>query len=135
MDPTFAQTFGEKIEFPSKTYHPPATVRAKDITAQSCFSTGESGSPLMVKEEMGPERFFIEGILSFVKGCELFSFGATTADQSHFQLFQKGENPAVYTKLSCFLPWVAKQYGLSHIVPHTNFVNSGLQMPLPDLFG
>ena len=110
MDPTFAQTFGEKIEFPSKTYHPPATVRAKDITAQSCFSTGESGSPLMVKEEMGPERFFIEGILSCVKGCEQFSFGPSKE---------------AYTKLSCFLPWVAKQYELSYEPDDDQSCNQG----------
>jgi len=115
VDPTFAQAFAQKIEFPSKTYYPPATVCAKDATVQSCFSTGDSGSPLMVKEEKRPQRFFIEGILSFVKGCEQFSIGPSTEDgTTAFQLLQNSENPAAYTKLSCFLPWVAEQYGLSY---------------------
>ena len=30
------------------------------------------------------------------------------ARRSH--LFQATRNPAIYTKLSCFLPWIAKQY-------------------------
>ena len=68
----------------------------------------------MVKDEKSPQRFFIEGILSFVKGCEQFSFGPSKDDGSAFQLLQNSENPAAYTKLSCFLPWVAEQYGLSY---------------------
>ena len=68
----------------------------------------------MVKEEKRPQRFFIEGILSFVKGCEQFSFGPTNSKGTAFQLLQNSENPAAYTKLSCFLPWVAEQYGLSY---------------------
>ena len=68
----------------------------------------------MVKEEKRPERFFIEGILSFTKGCEQFSFGASNEAGTAFQLLQNSENPAAYTKLSCFLPWIAEQYGLSY---------------------
>jgi len=49
-----------------------------------------------------------------VKGCEQFSFGRSRNDGSAFQLLQNSENPAAYTKLSCFLPWVAEQYGLSY---------------------
>ena len=125
MDPTFTHAFGKEIDFPSETYYPPATVCAKDVTAQSCFSTGESGSPLMVKEEKRPGRLYIEGILSFVKGCEQFSFGATTEDRTAFQLLQNSENPAAYTKLSCFLPWVAEQYGLSYEPDEDESCNQG----------
>jgi len=126
VDPTFAQAFAQKIEFPSKTYYPPATVCAKDATVQSCFSTGDSGSPLMVKEEKRPQRFFIEGILSFVKGCEQFSIGPSTEDgTTAFQLLQNSENPAAYTKLSCFLPWVAEQYGLSYEPDYDESCNQG----------
>ena len=57
-------------------------------------------------------RYFIEGILSFVKGCEQFVFGAR--DENNFELLQNSENPAAYAKLSCHLPWVAEQYGMSY---------------------
>ena len=40
--------------------------------------------------------------------------GATNDDRTEFQLTQFSENPATYTKLSCFLPWVARQYGLDY---------------------
>merc|ERR1719447_1476442 len=112
MDPTVTQAFAQEIEFPSETYYPPATVCAKDVTVQSCFSTGDSGSPLMVREEDRPMRYFIEGILSFVKGCEQFVFGDRSGGK--FNLLQNSENPAAYAKLSCHLPWIAEQYGLSY---------------------
>ena len=66
----------------------------------------------MVREKERPERYFIEGILSFVKGCEQLSFGAINDERTKFRLIQNSENPAAYAKLSCHLPWVAKQYGL-----------------------
>ena len=28
------------------------------------------------------------------------------------QLFQETQNPSVYTKVSCFLPWIAEQYDM-----------------------
>ena len=59
-------------------------------------------------------RYFVEGILSFVKGCDTFFFGASNTDRTGFQLTQLSENPVAYTKLSCFLPWVAQQYGLAY---------------------
>ena len=55
-------------------------------------------------------RYFIEGILSFVKGCEQYVFGARS--ETRFQLLQNSENPAAYAKLSCHLPWIAEQYGM-----------------------
>jgi hypothetical protein len=68
----------------------------------------------MAREEKRPMRYYVEGILSFVKGCDTFTFGATNTGRTGFQLTQFSENPAAYTKLSCFLPWVAKQYGLAY---------------------
>merc|ERR1719422_419620 len=59
-------------------------------------------------------RYFIEGVLSFVKGCEQFVFGARNAERTRFNLLQNSENPAAYAKLSCHLPWIAEQYGLSY---------------------
>ena len=108
-DPTKMQASGETILYPSNTYYPPATACATDVAVQSCFSTGDSGSPLMVREG---NRNFIEGILSFVKGCEQFVFGV--ASETKMNLLQNSENPAAYTKLSCHLKWVAEQYGMSY---------------------
>ena len=101
-DPNKTQALGLPIKYPSNTYYPPGTVCALDVTTQSCFSTGDSGSPLMVREEDRPMRYFIEGILSFVKGCEQFVFGAR--DENNFGLNKNSENLAAYAKLSCHLP-------------------------------
>ena len=68
-------------------------------------------------------RYFIEGILSFVKGCEQFVFGAQ--DENNFELLQNSENPAAYAKLSCYLPWVAEQYGMSYDAPEDESCTTG----------
>jgi len=109
QDPQLNSLFGGPLEFQSNSFYPPATVCAKDFSRQSCFSTGDSGSPLMVREA---SRFYVEGILSFVKGCDVFSFGPVDEDQTKWQLLQQSENPSTYTKLSCFLPWIAKEYNM-----------------------
>ena len=63
-------------------------------------------------------RKYIEGILSFTKGCSLFDVwhqentGATTRSTSYLE--QESENPSVYTKLSCYLPWIAEQYNMEY---------------------
>ena len=115
-DATKSQAFGQNLTYPSNSYYPQGTICARDFTLESCFSTGDSGSPLMVIEESNDSKYHIEGILSFVKGCDQFSIGPqpTIDGRTEFQMFQLSENPAAYTKLSCFLPWVAKQYGLSY---------------------
>ena len=59
----------------------------------------------MVQGEQG--RFFTLGINSFLKGCSFFSFTNTT-------LKQFSENPIVYSRLSCFLPWIAEQYNMTY---------------------
>ena len=59
-------------------------------------------------------RFYIEGTLSFLKGCQEFSITSTDRKATQFQFSQSAEAPLAYTKLSCFLPWVAKQFGLSY---------------------
>jgi len=114
QDPTTSQTFGATLATPSNSYYPPGTICARSFDSQSCFSTGDSGSPLMVNEEKRPGRLYAEGILSFVKGCDTFTLGNRNDARTEFQLTQLSENPATYTKLSCFLPWVARQYGLDY---------------------
>ena len=69
----------------------------------------------MIRNPESPMRFYIEGILSFVKGCDNLAFVEQSAlGEDIWALLQRNENPLAYTKLSCFLPWVADQYGLSH---------------------
>ena len=111
-DPLINGVFGGVLENPSNSYYPPGTVCAKDFSRKSCFSTGDSGSPLMVTEKNRPMRYYAEGILSFVKGCNVFTFGAIS--ENKWTLNQQSENPSTYTKLSCFLPWVAKQYNTEY---------------------
>ena len=113
-DPLIDGVYGGNLELPSNSSYPPGTVCATDFTRQSCFSTGDSGSPLMVAEKNRPMRYYAEGILSFVKGCDVFTFGATDNEKTKWQLNQQSQNPSTYTKLSCFLPWIAKQYGLEY---------------------
>ena len=50
----------------------------------------------MVQDE---EQYYALGLLSFVKGrgCDIYS-----------------NNPSAYTKLSCFLPWIAEQYDMDY---------------------
>ena len=62
------------------------------------------------------------GINSFLKGCS--KFGVTGPDfynpggysrrRNGTSLDQFSFNPSVYSRLSCFLPWIAEQYGLTY---------------------
>ena len=89
------------------------------------LNIGESGSPLMTDEG---GKLQVDGILSFIKGCGVFSFdqslgdlwGVITfdlVDLDYSVLFQLSNNPSAYTKLVCFLPWIAEQYGLEYNDP------------------
>ena len=115
-DPTVSQFLAENITFPSNTFYPSGTICASEISREVCFSGGDSGSPLMAAEKNRPQRYYMEGVLSFVKGCDFLYVGpANVSDAgSSFRLYQFSDNPLVYTKLSCFLPWVAEQYGLTY---------------------
>jgi len=50
------------------------------------------------------------------QGCSSFNFRNIfqNVSSTYSVLSQFSENPAVYTKLSCFLPWVAAQYDLEY---------------------
>jgi len=110
-DPLRNAITGDKLKHPSNSVYPAGVVCAKDFSKQSCFSQGESGSPLMV--ERGG-KFHAEGMLSFVKGCDVFSFGTINEAKGNAQLNQQSENPAVYTKLGCYMNWIAEQYGMTY---------------------
>ena len=66
-----AQTVGETeggetpLTYPSNSYYPPGTVCAVEKEGKFCPTSGESGSPLMVKDDDG--RMVAEGIHSFIK--------------------------------------------------------------------
>ena len=89
QDPQLDGVAALPLQFPSNTFYPPGTVCATDFSSQSCFSTGDSGSPLMLTEKTRPMRFYAEGILSFVKGCDVFTFGAVDDDETKWQLNQQ----------------------------------------------
>jgi len=111
QDPTSNPITGDELSFPSNSSYPKATVCAKDFSSQSCFSFGDAGSPLMASDDSG-SKYSVIGFLSFVKGCDVFSFGTINPAKNHAQLNQQTENPAVYTLLSCFVDWIARQYDL-----------------------
>jgi len=113
-DPKDSALCGGPLIFPSNSSYPPGTVCAKEFTRESCFSTGDSGSPLMVKGKAAPDKYHIEGILSFVKGCDQFEFGESNEAGNAWKLIQRSENPTTYTKLSCFIPWIAAQYNMEY---------------------
>ena len=90
-------------------------VCVNEMARRFCPTSGESGSILMVKNN--DNRFEAEGILSFIKGCDDLYFGPTNSSTNlNWQLFQFSTNPTVYTKLYCFLSWIAKQYDLKYSV-------------------
>merc|ERR1711936_1415415 len=56
-------------------------------------------------------RFSAVGVNSFIKGCSIFSFRNFSTSST---LRQVSENPSVYSRLSCFLPWIAQQYRMTY---------------------
>ena len=125
QDPLTNEINGGPLTFPSDTYYPPGLVCGKEQRRYFCPSSGESGSPLMTDNG---GKLQIDGILSFIKGCGAFSFdqdfgslfpilnifNPTTFNISYSVLYQQSNNPSVYTKLICFMPWIASQYGLQY---------------------
>jgi len=84
----------------------------------------------MVRQDGGQERFYIEGILSFLKSCERFRLESTERaepdrEQIRFIFDSFAESPIAYTKISCFLPWVAQQYGYYFPLPDDDACVSG----------
>ena len=99
------------------SFYPSGTMCARDFTERSCFSPGDSGSTLMLQaapsSPASPQNpLSVVGIASFVKGCDWFRI-TNNAPQSWI-LEARNFKPLVFTKLTCFLPWVAQQYGLSY---------------------
>ena len=110
-DPRVSPIFGAKIQNVSNSFFPGGLICAKDFTRQSCFSKGASGSPLMTLKD---GKMYAEGILSFVKGCDVFTIGSLN---DAWQMTRFSENPSAYVQLTCYLPWIAEQYGLQYEGP------------------
>ena len=95
---------GINVTYQTDSYYPPGTICAREKNSEFCPTSGESGSPLIVPDQEG--RFSALGVNSFLKGCSSFSWTDTA-------LKQFSSNPLVYSRLSCFLPWIAEQYNMS----------------------
>ena len=111
-EPTNNPITGEDLTFTTSTFYPPGLVCAREFTRSFCPSPGESGSTLMTRDRLRPDRFVAEGVLSFVKACDIFLFGLGNTRGNRYTLNQQTNNPTAYAKLSCYLPWIASQYGL-----------------------
>ena len=94
------------------TFYPEGVLCARDPSASSCFQFGNSGSALLLPYfgwPGGPRRYSWVGSLSMYRGCDQ----ATVVDTSGtFKEVKAGENPGVFTQASCYLPWLAQEYGM-----------------------
>ena len=71
-DPQTHYWTGESLKNPSNSFYPPGTLCATEILGEFCPTSGESGSPLMVRDDQG--RMAAEGIHSFIKARVLKKF-------------------------------------------------------------
>ena len=96
----------------NSSYYPQGVICAQDPSASSCFHFGNSGSALLlpfVGWPKGPRRYSWVGSLSMYRGCDQ----ATSVDTSgSVRESLAGENPGIFTQASCYLPWIAKEYGM-----------------------
>ena len=108
---------GDQITtFLTNTYYPASTVCTQEDTPEDpiCLTGGESGSPLMsvIEGDDNMERYTAEGVMSFTRSC-LSQLGKKESSSNKEVLKFTSISPNVYTRLSCFLPWVAGQYNLT----------------------
>ena len=64
-DPQTNVWTGVPLKYPTNSYYPPGTVCATEVLREFCPTSGESGSPLMVRDDQG--RMAAEGTHSFIK--------------------------------------------------------------------
>ena len=92
---------------PSNSAYPPGVICAAEKFNEFCPTSGESGSPLMYEIN---NKYVALGIESFTKGCSRFTYIPDPLNR----LTQESINPSVYSKLSCYLPWIAEQYSMEY---------------------
>ena len=117
-EPTSTEAFDNLIQYPSKAYYPPGLICAKDVTSRFCPTAGDSGSPLMVREanpRAESERFYLQGVLSYLKGCEKFAFQNRSTTRSATII----ENPDC-KKCNCYTPPTTESTTETTIEPPTH---------------
>merc|ERR1711902_18700 len=67
QDP-YNNLFEDSDQFPTNPYYPPDAICAKTSLESVCFFAGESGSPLMIKQDQNPDKLYIEGFASYMEG-------------------------------------------------------------------
>ena len=100
------------MKIQNSSYYPQGVICAQDPSASSCFHFGNSGSGLLlpfVGRPKGPRRYSWVGSLSMYRGCDQ----ATSVDTfGSSREAMAGKNPGIFTQASCYLPWLAKEYGM-----------------------
>ena len=59
-------------------------------------------------------KYVVQGLQSFSKGCSNFDYRYFNIQTN---LIQQSVNPSVYTKVSCYLPWIAEQNDMEYAKP------------------
>ena len=95
----------------SDTFYPRGVFCARDPSCESCLDTGDSGSGLVMG--LGRQAYSWVGTLSFTRGCNRALSGPARSQNGVFS----GENPGVFSEGLCYLPWIARQYGLGYSGP------------------
>ena len=99
-DPDWMQT---------NTFFPKGTECYRDPSQGSCFTFGNSGSGVL--RNIAPYRpikykYAFTGPLSMTKSCD----SAYIFDN---QISYSSGNPGIFTDAYCYLPWIAKTYGMT----------------------
>ena len=114
-----------KIIINSNTFYPAGTQCFADPSGMSCHSFGTSGSPAIrkLKGRGTQTQYSWVGPLSFYSGCDKAWILQLNT------VYEAGENPGVFTDGSCYLDWVADQYGMrtpnSYVKDPSCFKSSG----------
>ena len=87
----------------SDSYYPRGTFCAVDPSSKTCFDTGDSGSGLVAASSAGTYVWL--GLLSFYRGCDGWLYNSAGG--------AAGENPGIFSQASCYMSWIAGQYGLT----------------------
>jgi len=99
----------------TNTFYPQGTVCYRDPSLASCLEFGASGSGIVRKwrtdETDYEDQYSWIGPLTLSKGCDK-AIDLLTNDQVFKVFLYSGENAAVVTDATCYMKWIADQYGL-----------------------